>query len=304
MTITVRPFVDADTDEVLAVMRASLGETDVLQRNRHLFRWKHVDNPFGRSIMLVATESDQIVGFRAFMRWTLTTPQGSHFRCVRPVDTATHPDHRRRGIFRELTHAAVEQATADGVNLIFNTPNAQSGAGYLKMGWSLVGRIGVMVRPGWRFVGKSDSVASDRPVDHLTGDDRPPNGLRTLRSTEYREWRFTGHPGARYVKFGGRDSYVICRTNTRGGRRELVVSEAVGQIKQPLREATRALTGHYAVGWFRQGSPERSRLLRAGFGPVPKVTALQLVARPLDVAGIDPLDFQNWDIGFGDLELL
>ena len=64
------------------------------------------------------------------------------------MDTATHPDFQRRGIFSRLTEAAVEAARDDGVDLVFNTPNEKSGAGYLKMGWQEVGPIGVMVRPG------------------------------------------------------------------------------------------------------------------------------------------------------------
>ena len=133
---------------MLALLRSSLGETSLLQRTPDLFAWKHLDNPFGRSIILVADAGGTIAGLRAFMRWELTTPDGATLRCVRAVDTATHPDFQRRGIFSRLTEAAVEAAREDGVDLIFNTPNEKSGAGYLKMGWQEVGPIGVMVRPG------------------------------------------------------------------------------------------------------------------------------------------------------------
>ena len=74
---------DGDLDQVLDLMRSSLGETPVLMRTTELFRWKHVDNPFGRSIALVAVEGDQIVGLRTFMRWELQTASGERFRCVR-----------------------------------------------------------------------------------------------------------------------------------------------------------------------------------------------------------------------------
>jgi predicted N-acetyltransferase YhbS len=304
MTISVRHFTDADTEAVLDVMRASLGETEVLQRNQRLFDWKHIENPFGRSIMLVATEADQIVGFRAFMRWTLQTPSGDQIRCVRPVDTATHPEHRRKGIFRELTESAVEEARADGVHLIFNTPNAQSGAGYLKMGWSTVGAIGAMVRPGWRFIGTTRHLAADYPVTILSEEDRAPRGLRTVRSSEYRTWRFTKHPTARYAQVGSPAAHLICRLNNRAGYRELVVSESVGDTSSALKTAMRALEAHYAVGWFPPGSDERSELIRAGFIPVPKLKALQLACRPLADVSPDPTDLLNWDVGFGDLELL
>lgn len=304
MTISVRAFTNDDTEEVLDVMRASLGETKVLQRSHQLFSWKHIDNPFGRSIMLVATEADRIVGFRAFMRWKLDTPDGAQLRCVRPVDTATHPDHRRKGIFRTLTESAVEEATADGVHLIFNTPNAESGAGYLKMGWSAVGPIGVLVRPGWRFARTTRHLSSDYRVTVLSDADRSPRGLRTVRSAEYRAWRFSSHPTARYSQIGDTADHVICRINNRSGYRELVVSEAVGDITNPLKAVNRALRAHYAVSWFPPGTVERSKLIRAGFVRVPRVAALHLVCRPLTGMDLDPKRLENWDIGFGDLELL
>jgi len=144
---SVRPYEDSDLDGVLGVLKAALGEPPGLQRTPELFRWKHLDNPFGRSLMLVAEIDGHIAGFRALMRWDLETPHGI-IRCGRAVDTATHPDFQRRGIFKRLTMNAIDAATADGVDMIFNTPNAKSGAGYMKMGWSEVGPIGIMIRPG------------------------------------------------------------------------------------------------------------------------------------------------------------
>jgi hypothetical protein len=141
------------------------------------------------------------------MRWDLHTADGRVVRCARPVDTATHPDFERRGVFRALTNEAIDQARDQGIELIFNTPNAKSGAGYLSMGWGEVGWIGVMARPR---IGKAVPLPVDSapdldlvapgvekfsPVDR---QDRPPRGLRTLRSVEYQEWRFGGHPTVRY----------------------------------------------------------------------------------------------------------
>ena len=67
-TITIRSFEDGDLANVLELMRASLGESALLRRTGDLFSWKHFDNPFGRSILLVAEADGRIVGLRAFMR--------------------------------------------------------------------------------------------------------------------------------------------------------------------------------------------------------------------------------------------
>ena len=63
------------------------------------------------------------------------TTNGITFRCVRAVDTATHPDFQRRGIFRLLTRPGSKWRAEQGLDLIFNSPNEKSGAGYLTMGW-------------------------------------------------------------------------------------------------------------------------------------------------------------------------
>ena len=206
-TIAIRPMVDADVPAVLDTLRAALGETPLLRRTPELWAWKHVDNPFGRSMVLVAHEGERIAGVRAFMRWELVTPDGATLRCVRAVDTATHPDYARRGIFQRLTEAAVEAVRDQGVDLIFNTPNPQSGAGYRKMGWLDVGPIGVMIRPSLRMAQHRDSETLPDPDEVLPSTlpaagtfppDRAPRGLRTHRSERYREWRFGSHPTAHY----------------------------------------------------------------------------------------------------------
>ncbi len=61
-------------------MRAALGEPPGLGRTPELFAWKHFENPFGRSLMLVAEADGVIAGFRAFMRWQLEVPGGGTLR--------------------------------------------------------------------------------------------------------------------------------------------------------------------------------------------------------------------------------
>ena len=182
--VVVRPFEDADLAGVLDLLRSSLGESAVLERTPELFAWKHLDNPFGRSLLLVAEDEARpdrpIVGLRAFMRWELVTPGGDRVRCVRAVDTATHPEYQRRGIFRRLTLSAVEQAEADGVDMVFNTPNPKSGAGYLSMGWQEVGPIGVLAMPGRGLLRRRpDAAVVPDPADQVTSADPSSSSPRT-----------------------------------------------------------------------------------------------------------------------------
>jgi GNAT superfamily N-acetyltransferase len=315
--VDIRPFTDRDLTGVLKVMAAALGEPPGLGRTPDLFEWKHLRNPFGRSIMLVAEADDQVVGFRAFMRWKLTTRDGGALSCVRAVDTATDPAFQRRGIFRNLTMAGIDLARTEGVDLIFNTPNDASRPGYLTMGWTTVGRIGVMLRPRLGVLHRrsppsesglpSDWSEPERAIesDALGRIRLQPIGLRTPRTAEYLRWRYTAHPTARYAVGGDSEGSVIARLHTRRGRREAVVSDMAGpNAARALRSLAKSLPCDYLVGSFGRGSPERRQAMLGGMIGIPGLTALTLVARPIGMAASEVPPLKGWDLSMGDLELL
>ncbi|HET6688345.1 MAG TPA: GNAT family N-acetyltransferase [Rubrobacter sp.] len=313
-TITTRELEEGDVVPVLDLLRASLGEPPLLRRTPELFAWKHFDNPFGRSIAVLAEADDRIVGLRAFMRWDLLTTQGSTIRCVRAVDTATHPEYQRRGIFRLLTEEALELAVAKDIDLVFNTPNEKSGAGYLSMGWKEVGTIGAMARPSPRLMTDRRPgpvteperfLADPKPALPLAVADRAPRGLRTPRTNAYLRWRFGSHPSARYFRVDSGDATAVVRPNVRRERRELVVADVFGSHPAAaIRAAARRSRAGYVAAWFSPGSPERAAAVRSGLIPVPGVTALTLMAKPLRELEVDVTSMASWDLAISDLELL
>jgi GNAT superfamily N-acetyltransferase len=314
--VEIREATEDDLLPILETLRAALGETPLLTRTPELWNWKHVINPFGRSIVLVGLVDGLIAGVRALMSWKLETPDGDVISCMRAVDTATHPDFTRRGIFRALTEAAIEAARQRGVHLIFNTPNARSGPGYMSIGWSEVGHLGLQIRPLFRLsraiprneVPRIDylapSVSNTGPLS-TDSRQRTPRGLRTLRTQEYLNWRFSEHPTASYGwRLDDRGAFVF-RASRRGPFNELVLSDVLGAPSRS--EMTRALhktRAHYVAGWFSPGSPERSIAIRSGVVPIPGRKTLRLVARPLADLPLDPLNLDNWDVATSDFELL
>jgi N-acetylglutamate synthase-like GNAT family acetyltransferase len=312
--ISVREASEADVPRILEVLRAALGETPLLKRTPELFAWKHSQNPFGPSIVLVAEQGDRLAGVRAFMRWQLISPDGTALKCVRAVDTATHPDFHRRGVFRNLTMSAVEIAIDEGVDLIFNTPNMKSAPGYLSMGWKEIGWTGAMVRP--RF-GRG-LAATDRPLalaDATPGipafevpqfHDRAPRGLRTPRTPDYLSWRFCKHPFARYGISTTRDpGAIIVRPNVRNGRTETVLADILGSAQaSEIRRVVRASRCRFVTTWFSKGAPERRPAIAAGLLPVPGLRTLRLIGRPLSDLDDRLLEMGSWDLAVSDLELL
>ena len=141
----IREAIAADIPEILRVLKASLGETSS-QKTKDVWQFKHVNNPFGPSLVLLAEEAGEIIGVRAFMRWKWQQEKNV-FSAFRAVDTATHPQHQGKGVFKKLTLRAVEMATEQGHHFVFNTPNDQSRPGYLKMGWKQVSKLNVHLMP-------------------------------------------------------------------------------------------------------------------------------------------------------------
>src|SRR5262249_23570364 len=142
----IRPVEPADREAVLALLRASLGRDDDA-RFAELFAWKHDANAFGASPGWVAVADDRIIGLRVFMRWEFAGPGGAVVRAGRAVDTGTDPAWQGKGVFKALTMHGLSELERDGVDFIFNTPNANSLPGYLKMGWVDRGRLRALARP-------------------------------------------------------------------------------------------------------------------------------------------------------------
>ena len=84
-----------DVPAIVDLLRAGLGE-GTLARSPEVWRWKHEQNPFGASPVLVAEADQRLIALRAFMRWRWSDDDGG-IAAVRAVDTVTHPDHQGQG---------------------------------------------------------------------------------------------------------------------------------------------------------------------------------------------------------------
>lgn len=315
--LSVRPYVDSDQGPVLELMQASLGWRPE-DPNRAFFLWKHRENAYGRSPGWVAVADGHVVGFRTFLRWEFERG-GDVVRAVRAVDTATHPDHQGRGIFRRLTLQALDDLQREGVDFVFNTPNEQSRPGYLKMGWRPVGRLPVAFRP--RSLGtlpalvraraaadlwSQPTAAGEPAVDVLTEPgvaellrSQPPvHGLRTRRTPASMRWRYGFGPLHYRVLLAGRtveDGVVVFRLRRRGAATEAAVADVLlppGRSARGLvARVLRAAKADYAVAL---------RPAPAGMLALPSPGPL-LVWRAVGAQDMPALPL--WHLTLGDVEL-
>jgi hypothetical protein len=300
----------ADRDQVLALAGRALGWAGD-ERDRAFFSWKHEENPFGQSPGWVALDGGEVVAFRTFLCWELTSG-AARLRMGRAVDTATDPAYQGRGLFRRLTLQAVDDLTAQGSDAIFNTPNEQSRPGYLKMGWHQLGRPSLGMRPaGLRALPRvrqartaaekwSEPCTIGEPAAEVLADPavvalaRPPREgeWSTPRTAEYLAWRYRFDPlHYRAVEAGG--GVVVFRVRRRGPAREVAVVEwlAPRPDRRALARLVRA-AGDYAVA-VDAG-------VRDGMVPLPRQGPI-VTWRPLARPAVPVLG----DLAFtlGDLEL-
>lgn len=295
----------ADLADIVALASRSLGWAGD-ERDRAFFKWKHFENPFGESPSWAIFDGDRMVAFRTLMRWRFENGAES-LSMVRAVDTATDPEYQGRGLFRHLTTTAVDELTSAGDSAIFNTPNDQSRPGYLKMGWSVLGRPTLMVQPSgpWSLVRMVKArVAADKwslPLDvgeavpHIADELtslQHGGRMRTPRTSEYLRWRYGFEP-LHYRAIEVRGGACIFRVRRRGPLREVAISEWLSDRRDPV--AVRRLVrsaGDYAVA-IGLGGPH-------GFVPLPRQGPI-ITWRPLARPGVPAMD----DIAFslGDIEL-
>jgi GNAT superfamily N-acetyltransferase len=267
LDVHIRPFRDEDEARVVDLLHITMGDGPAGRRTTEFFRWKHSQNPFGRSMMWVAECDGSIVGLRAFMQWRFRA-KDREVRAVQAVDTATHPDYQGRGIFARLTGTALE-TLPDQISLIYNTPNEKSMPGYLKMGWRSVGRFPVSIRIRRPFrvatrlrgtkrlrtsgedspvvLAESASTAfrTEDLIGVVTGAEVPDGRLSTPRSLDYLRWRYGGPPGLDYrvvhhEEKGQVGGVAIFRVRPRGRLWEAAVVELLVP-RNDVRTATSLL---------------------------------------------------------------
>jgi hypothetical protein len=278
------PYVRGDEAPVLSLLSTAMGEAAATPRTEAFWKWKHFDNPFGNSYGLCAWDGQkrELISLRMLMRWTFETSSGEVIKAVRAVDTATRPGYRRRGLFSTLTTKAVDDLSAEGVHFIFNTPNAKSLPGYLKLGWGIVSEWPMYIRvmrparflfnvalkrkntacamPPWNSFFKN-GILSWSSFKALYGDNigkivdawedrRTRKALRTRKNLSYIDWRYGCHPSLTYGVFPvenakGLAAFAVLRPNIRYASREVVLTEMF------LKDADKGLAGRLIGGLTR-----------------------------------------------------
>lgn len=310
----IREATEQDIPAIIEVLKASLGEISS-KKNEEVWRYKHIHNPFGKSLVLIAVEQEKIIGVRAFMCWKWQ--KGNQvFSTYRAVDTATHPDHQGKGVFKRLTLEALKIAREKGDDFIFNTPNSESFPGYLKMGWEKASKINVQVIPVNPF---SQLKQKKKATNASSGFFNPKLNLLiqkeniikknseklfTPKSLSYLKWRYEQNLLQSYEIISTPEYYLVFYIKDHRFFRELRIVEISHIDKSSLVYLKKAI--------LKRAKEEKVQIvsnagniklflftLSGNFGPM--LTLKNINSSPDLFTSL--LDLSNWTYCLGDLEL-
>lgn len=306
-----------------------------------IMRWQYWDNPFGQARAWIWERDGQAIAHRAAVAVPLVLG-GTPATGVKTADAATHPAHRRQGLFATLALRQMEDLRQAGVPAVLSHPNPGSAPGVEDSGAVLVQRVPAFVLAvddGWlsrRFHLPRPAAALARQVvfgggPAAGGEDvgSPPEDLDALwtdmderwglrRDAAWWRWRYMERPGGGYrfaeVRRGGTlVAAAATRTREAYGGRFLYVMEFLAVDD----DAARALTGTLsemartqdaaglvliATSWSRTAGLARA----SGFRRLPRALEPNplrfLVAEPGGNSGA--LARQRWSAAWGDLDHL
>lgn len=333
MAMQIRPATPEDRPAIIELLRQSLGESSI-PKSEGLWIWKHEHNPFGPSYVLLAEEGGQLIGLRAFMQWQWIR-NDKIYRSVRAVDTATHPGHQGKGIFKRLTMQQLENCRQEGVLFVFNTPNGQSKPGYLKMGWVEQGRMPLKfnIRRPLPILGarlfdkrkyanvKDDPTPFQKWTQGVLGSldqyVQEAEQLTTLFTPQYISWRYASNPLFHYNYFTDQENFLlISRIKLQSFTKELRLVDFIrlnpkadtGYINAMMKTQVQAYCDQHQVD-FISLSGQQYAANKACFrwmGPLP-IRSLGPIITLRDLNMKDNFHYllnkKNWRYSLGDLEL-
>ena len=309
----IRNATPEDIPAIVVLLQLSLGE-NLIKKSESTWNFKHVDNPFGVSHVILAYEDGILVGIRAFMKWQWQIGANS-WTAHRAVDTATHPDYQGKGIFKKLTIQAIDEIQKEGDAFIFNTPNENSRPGYLKMGWQIVDAIELSVIPvAFYFISfvftkpKLQNAISIVQLETLCNKYNTELSqkkiLFTPKSAVYLKWRYEENPLQDYVVYSSNDWYIALYVKKHPFFNELRVVEIISSDSNNHLRQIRKVILSYAFQnkcWLvTTANKDLFRLRIYGkFGP--KLTIRTLTQDTHFINTVHTM--QNWHYSLGDLEL-
>jgi len=126
--------------------------SDVFPDSEHItedvIQWEYNLNPDGKAVGFNAWAGDILAGHYVTIPLRATI-NGIEEKGLLSLNTATHSEHRGKGLFTQLANRTYEYAAENGYSFVIGVANANSTHGFTKkLGFQLVGALKAMIGLG------------------------------------------------------------------------------------------------------------------------------------------------------------
>lgn len=197
------------------------------------FRWKYLENPAGRVVAFEARQGEQLAAFYGLLPEALEL-EGQPLLCYQSMDTMTHPDFQRRGLFTRTAQAALQHlADREGRARLYGIPGARSLPGFRKLGWRELPPLPLIFQHSTLLRALAPQEVAVRRIDcwepcldqYFSSKARAHGPIRRALNPEYLQWRVFDHPMTRlelHALFSGSAVAGICLSRRMTPSRSLV----------------------------------------------------------------------------------
>lgn len=226
---------EKDLDEVIELIKRNLNP----HFSKETIIWKHQQNPLGKSMAIVATDHDKIIGVVFAMRYNFKNGKGEVIRGIKPLDACTDKEYRGKGIYKKIMQLCVRNYRGEFDFLIAN-PNIAAFPETLKIGYaeskkkyyykmSLINPLVLskkedLIDVKKMYASKSNSREWTDPISFG-------NYYVSGNSLEYILWRYRDES---YIikQFEGKrcNNYIIYRVETKKYLKFLIICDFYGNI--------------------------------------------------------------------------
>jgi GNAT superfamily N-acetyltransferase len=328
--ITFRFCENKDIKSVVELLQIGLGNTKI-PKTEEYWNWKHNQNPFGKSFILLACDENKIIGVRAFMQWKFINKDKRLF-AVRAVDTVTHPEYQGLGIFKKLTLTLVDELSKKNISIVYNTPNQKSKPGYLKMGWKIYGKSTLKIKfQNLLFIllykiqkvnFLKVSIKQDHSCKEFFFDSQIENVIQNNKqknqdyfctdySLEYLKWRYFDLPVFDYGQINDKSNWILFfRLKRTKGLNELRITdffvhedfEQFKDLKVQLQKLLKTYKADLITVSGENGFVFNKILPKLGFFNIGQ-KGIEITLRELNLNHENINDREKWGWTAGDLEL-
>jgi predicted GNAT family acetyltransferase len=285
-------------------------------------KWKYFSSPYGDCIVVMAySEKGALAGEISFGKYEFTD-NDKIVKAIYSYQTMVHPKFQRKGLFSSLTKKVIEIAKEQNIDVIFNFPNHNSYAPFLKLGFNPLNNLKYWVTKGCLpiFLKEFSPLSLKKPfiVNKIDTYDEntislfnklcptiKPQSVKGVlnpnRTEEFLRWRFFNYAMHHYEIIQSNLGWCIVRIGKRGNFTEAQIMEVFpekGMSRKFLYSLTKKIREQLKVGLIvfnMSGSHQlNSKMSICGFLPLPN--KLKFCMYPLNQIGERYLNKNNWVI--------